>query len=442
MAKTPSTDQSSETIVEPSGIESQYDCVYARAKESGTFGDFERAASEYRAATDVARSFGLEDERLFDSLSRLAYCHYRLGDMQQAEVAYREALELMERFHKSKHPDRFASILWAMAVLLSDSKRFNEAEEYFKRSMAVSESWSGPKDRFVADCLWGLSKCLTGAGKINEAEEAIKNAIAIYQGLDENVDDFLATNYINLGSLQMQRGKINDAIESLTHALTLRERIAGKYDATVMSVQGKLAMAYMQIKNYSEAFRLLKKSLKITENIFGIMSPEAARKQVVMGDCLACQNKNELAVKVLERAKKIIESDPENFDPTLMSACLFELTTGYQRLKDDRNTKLSLEELVHLFDKNSPPLNRGGLYADSLIRLAAIYDKQCLFKKARPLYEEALQIRERIYGNEHKLVAEVLMRLGTCQGKMSLGNLANENIKKAESMLADLKKRA
>ncbi|MBK9771044.1 MAG: tetratricopeptide repeat protein [Candidatus Obscuribacter sp.] len=90
-------------------------------------------------------------------------------------------------------------------MLLSDSKRFNEAEEYFKRP------WLCPrvvrsKDRFVADRLWGLSKCLTELGKINEAEEAIKNAIAIYQP-DENVDDFLATNYINLGSPQCNVAK-------------------------------------------------------------------------------------------------------------------------------------------------------------------------------------------------------------------------------------------
>ncbi len=129
----------------------------------------------------------------------------------------------MEKFHKSKHPDRFASILWALAVLLCDNKRYDESEEYFLRSMAVSESWSGPNDRFVADCLWGLSKCLTGAGKFDQAESAILQAISIYESLSrsENVDEFLCTNYNNLGTLLLQRGKLEGSIKHLKKAIKL-----------------------------------------------------------------------------------------------------------------------------------------------------------------------------------------------------------------------------
>ena len=51
-------------------------------------------------------------------------------------------------------------------------------------------------------------------------------------------------------------------------------------------------------------------------------------------------------------------------------------------------------------------------------------------------------MREKLFGKEHKLVADVLMRLGNCLAKMNLGGEASEVLRRAEQMLVDLKKRA
>ena len=125
-----------------------YNDLYNEARQNGSYGNFEAAAGNYERAADVAaREFGPEDERLLDSLSRLGYCRYRLGELVKAEQSYKEALTLIERFHNDAYPDRLASILWALAVLMSDAQRYSEAEQYYKRSMAVSETWAGPTDR-------------------------------------------------------------------------------------------------------------------------------------------------------------------------------------------------------------------------------------------------------------------------------------------------------
>ena len=423
-----------------SHLESTFETAFARAKESGVYGDYATAAGDYATAASVARAFGEEDARLVESLSRLAYCQYRLGLLNQAEEVYLEALSLMERFHKSTHPDRFASILWAIAVLLSDSRRFAEAETYFKRSMEVSESWAGPSDRFVADCLWGLSKCLTGAGKVDEAEDAIRRAIKIYETLPENVDEFLATNYGNLGSILFQKGKLQEACEALSLAVKLRGRLAGEYDPGLISLTNKLALALMQLGRHKEAEKQLRHGLKIVSTVYGEEHHEAVRRMVALGNCLTAQGKWEAAVKLLKRALKLMKSQ-EN-DPTLMSASLFELSTCYQKLKDEKSTKECLEELFALYESNPIALAKGAMYADSAIKLAAIYEQHCLFKKAKQHYEDALIAREKVYGQEHKLVADALMRLGACMTKMNMSNEGREMIRRAETMLADLRKRA
>lgn len=428
---------------QPFGItpdESQFEAVYAKARESGTYGDYATAAHEYEQAAFVARSFGESDARLFETLSRLAYCRYRLGELSQAEQSYLEALQLLERFHAQTHPERLASVLWALAVLLSDLLRYDEAEQYFRRSMDVSETWAGPKDRFVADCLWGLSKCLTNSGKLLEAEHAIKRAIAIYETLPENCDEYLSTNYGNLGALNLQRGNFGDAVEFLTKAVNLRRRLAGEMDAGLISLTSKLALALMQLKRLKEAEKYLRLALKITTAVYGDTDIETARKQIALGNCLNGLAKYDAAEKMLQKALKVVRL--QTVDPALTAACLYELVTTYQKTNEKARVKPVLEELLNLYNQPSVKLPRHSLYADAQLKLGALYEESCAFKKAKACYEAALRARESVFGQEHKLIAECLMRLGGCLSKMSQHSEAQEHFRKADAMLNDLKKRA
>lgn len=420
--------------------ESQFDAVYAKARESGTFGDFATAAHEYEQAAFVARSFGESDARLFETLSRLAYCRYRLGDLSQAEASYLEALQLLERFHAQTHPERLASVLWALAVLLSDLLRYDEAEKYFRRSMDVSESWAGPSDRFVADCLWGLSKCLTSNGKLLEAETAIKRAVAIYETLPENCDEYLSTNYANLGALNLQRSNFEGAVDALVKAVTYRRKLAGEMDAGLISLSSKLALALMQLKRLKEAEKYLRLALKISTSTYGPKNIETARKYIALGNCLNGLGKYDQAEKMLSKAIVVVRE--QMADPALSAACLYELTTCYQKLNEKAKGKKALEELSDLYVQPNIKLPKHSLYADAQLKLGNIYEEACLFKKARICYQSALTARESVFGQEHKLVAECLMRIAGCMTKMSQHADAQELYRKAETMLADLKKRA
>jgi tetratricopeptide (TPR) repeat protein len=331
-------------------------------------------------------------------------------------------------------------VLWSLAVLLSDLLRYDESEKYFRRSMDVSESWAGPKDRFVADCLWGLSKCLTNNGKFLEAESAIKRAIAIYETLPENCDEYLCTNYANLGALHLQRGSFESACQHLTKAVTMRRSLAGDMDAGLISLTSKLALALMQLKRLKEAEKYLRMSLKISLAIYGDKDLESARKYIALGNCLNGLAKYPQAEKALTKAIVVVRA--QTTDPALTAACLYELSTSYQKLNEKAKMKKVLEELAELYSQPHTKLPKHTLYADAQLKLGAMYEEACLFKKARVCYEGALTARESVFGQEHKLVAECLMRLGGCLTKMSQHGEAQELYRKAETMLADLKKRA
>lgn len=419
-------------------LESQFDELFARARENGSYGNFAQAATDYTEALYVAREFGEEDARLFETLSRLAYCRYRLGDLRSAEETYREALSLIERFHKDTHPERLASVLWALAVLYSDSLRFEDAENYFHRSMDVTEAWAGPNDRFIADCLWGLSKCLTSMGKLTEARTAIKKAIAIYESMPDNCDEYLCTNYGNLGNLELQMSKLDEAVPHLARAIELRTRIAGEVDLALVGLANKISLALIQLGKHKEAEKYLKLGLKVTNANFGEKSLESARKMIALGNCLNHQAKYAQAEKTLTKAAAIVRK--QSVEPAITAACLYELNTSLQKLDDKGRTRKVLEELSDLYEHSNLP--KQALYADARLKLGTIYEEVCLYKKAKSCFESALEARRSVFGEEHKLIAECLMRLAGCLNRLGEGKEAGQIQRQAENMLNDLKHRA
>ena len=427
-------------------LESRFESVFSRARALGDFENYAEAANDYAEAASMARDFGEGDLRLVESVSRLAYCRYRLGELAQAEASYREALSLMERFHTTTHPERFASIIWALAVTLSDERRFEEAEKFFRRSMEISESWGGPNDRFVADCLWGLSKCLTANGKIREAEKVILRAISIYETLPD-CHSYLSTNYSNLAEVILQQGRYADGVPVLEKAIALKKEAnvggAGDFDGSLIALNSKISLALIQLKRYKEAQTYLKAALKVTTTLYGSDHIETARRLIAIGNCLNNENKHTQAQKQLTAALAILRQHNaagKTIDPPLMAACLFELTTCYSKLAEKKKYKAVLEELVALYEKTNLP--RASLYADTLIKLGAVYEEACQYKKARACFDSALTAREGLFGLEHKLVAECLMRISGCLSRMSKHKEAHEMQMRAENMLSMLKRRA
>lgn len=441
-----------------------YNDLYNEARQNGSYGNFEAAAGNYERAADVAaREFGPEDERLLDSLSRLGYCRYRLGELVKAEQSYKEALTLIERFHNDAYPDRLASILWALAVLMSDAQRYTEAEQYYKRSMAVSETWAGPTDRFVADCLWGLSKCLTNSGRGLEAESAIKRAISIYESLPDDCRDYLATNHANLGALIFKRNDYEGALHHLVRAFALRADLNGAdlaeasddvrkyasasferyYDDATFALVEKIVFVCLKQHKYSLAEKYLHQSLSAAYRLFGYDDMQTLAILLESAACYNSQNKYEKTVAILQKPLSILRQVPLERDfspPALRVAVAFEMSLALIALKRKKEAKEHLNWLlkVHRDDR----LSLDNIYAESNMRLGLILEEECQYKKARKHFEDALFSRQKIYGPEHKMVAEAMLNLARCFEYMRLHDEASRLSQKAGQMIRDLRNRA
>ncbi|MBZ0185533.1 MAG: tetratricopeptide repeat protein, partial [Candidatus Obscuribacterales bacterium] len=248
--------------------ELQFETSYTDALESRSRGDFATAAKLFRTALALARSFGEADERVYNSLLGLARCHYRLGNREQAEEHYRHALRIMENQIGDDHPNRFASVLWELAILYTDQSRFKEATLFFKQAILMTSNSAGPQDRFVADCLWGMSKCLCALGQLPDAERAIREAIAIYEATGDDVSEFVLTNQNNLVSVLIEQLKFSQAIAEVEKAIAILSRPdpsqPANKTAEIANNLCQLAWCQQRLNDFEKAGRTLKKALKIT----------------------------------------------------------------------------------------------------------------------------------------------------------------------------------
>jgi tetratricopeptide (TPR) repeat protein len=97
---------------------------------------------------------------------------------EQAENAYKEALELKERTVASDDPD-IPRALDKLAEIYRAHGKLRAAESLMERSLAVKEKIYGPDDPAVAGSLKSLAELYRLEGKSGDAEQLTRRAIAI-----------------------------------------------------------------------------------------------------------------------------------------------------------------------------------------------------------------------------------------------------------------------
>jgi predicted O-linked N-acetylglucosamine transferase (SPINDLY family) len=200
----------------------------------------------------------------------LALQYHRAGNLQQAEVLYRQILQLagdasfhpefpdaynnlgtvlaargelaeaITHFRQALHvrPD-FAEAHYNLGIALQDQGRPEEAIASYRQALRLKPDYAQAHDI--------LGTALAAQGKLTEAVANYRQALQVKP-------DF-AEAFANLGIALMAQGKAAEALESYRQALHLRPDYAEAYNnlGTALRVQGKFDEA---IANYRQALRL------------------------------------------------------------------------------------------------------------------------------------------------------------------------------------------
>jgi tetratricopeptide (TPR) repeat protein len=157
-----------------------------------------KAEELFEQALDMVSALNIPFNRTH-LLNNLGTVYHAKRDFKKAEGLYIEALQGIEDTMGSAHPDMIFT-LCAMGVLYSDSKRYQEAEDMFRRALKLLEPRREEFGSRIARIYHALSSNYKRAGRTIEADAALAEAAVIArQGLSrhpdlvEIVEDYSAT---------------------------------------------------------------------------------------------------------------------------------------------------------------------------------------------------------------------------------------------------------
>ncbi len=270
-----------------------------------------------------------------DALNNFAYLRRTQGDSSEAEMLFRETLELMPQM-SSEGRNLHATTRSTLASVLADQGRFDEAietarqavEEYNERNETDSPSYG-----FSLNVLGGF---LTEKGEYAKADEDLKTAEIIFRKYISPTSLWFGDNFRNQAISLYFQNRFEESIIKANDALRIYEEGFGKhYDnyPTALIVRG---LSLTKIGQLKEGEKILREAVELRTESLSADHFWVALAKSALGECLATQRRFDEA------------------EPLLLAS--FESLKNSQGDKNPR-TLLAQRRLVNLYDSwNKPEL--------------------------------------------------------------------------------------
>jgi tetratricopeptide (TPR) repeat protein len=285
------------------------------------------------------------------------------------------------------------------AVEAYGAGRPDEAEDLFRRALALFEQAEGPEHIDVAAVLGNLGALLEDQCDYPAAEECYVRAAAITEAIEDDAENYEDNQDVarlrlqsldNLGRIHRTQGSYAQADPVIRRALGFAERTFGSESLETSGALNNLGMLGKFAGWFDEAADCYRRALAILEKHFGEDCAEAASIYHNLGG--------------LEHARgRFAEGEP-------FARKSVELR---RQVYGDRSPEVAadiaaLAALCNYRHRQKPTLAE---VAADIAALAALLDGQGKYEESEALYHRALQIFRRAHGEEHYEIAVNLNNL-------------------------------
>lgn len=314
-------------------------------EQAGRFEDAERLFRRCLAIKEVKK--GPEDWEIADALHRLGVCVRNAGRLEEAEELLRRCLAIDEadlglgderaswsseqpvdlsqvegQPDGMKAPSRrslgvkpgagvmkIAGALYELSVCVQQAGRLDEAEEVWRRCLAITEAELGPNDGEVSAILHQLGVCLRFAGRLDEAEELFRRCLAIDEGNFGEERKPVANTLYQLAGCVREAGRLGEAQELWRRYLAIVEVELGPEHMNVADALHELGTCARDTGRLEEAEEVLKRCLAIKETELGLEDVRVAYTLHDLGMCIRFAQRPAEAEELLSRCLAIKEAE-------------------------------------------------------------------------------------------------------------------------------------
>ncbi|MCH9684017.1 MAG: serine/threonine-protein kinase, partial [Deltaproteobacteria bacterium] len=329
------------------------------------------ARSWARNAEPLSRAIGTDGARA-SYLSTLGAGAYSQGRYEDAQNFFARALAISEKAFGPQH-SRVGDLLDNLGGAARSLGNYQQARDYYDRALAIKREALGPQHPHVGFSLGSLSDAAFLQGDYEYAGESLERALAIFENALGPQHPHVASSLSDLGRVAKSQQRYDEARDYYERALAIRE--LGGVETKIARSLNNLGTLSTSQGDYEDARDYFERALAILETMLDPRHPDVAVVLDNLGVVLTSQGQHASAHDLLERALVIRRE-----------------ALGPQH----PNVAMSLNNLGHLaFAREA--------YAD-----------------ARDLFERALAILEKALGPRHPHLAVVLTGLGETLVELAL----------------------
>jgi len=224
------------------------------------------------------------------------------GDPASAKRGLRAIIQTFDGVEDAE-PEH-ASALLKMGALKQEAGDYSEAEELFRRALAIGERTLGPDNPALLPALTSLAAAHIICGKFEDAEPLVIRALAVSEnGLAEHDPD-LAIVLNDLARLCLKQSA-HAVAEPLLLRLLAMKRSKGDDHPEVATVLASLATVRQALGRHESAEQLWRRVLDIRERTLAPNHFALATALEHLADSCSARGKIGEAVKLFERALSI-----------------------------------------------------------------------------------------------------------------------------------------
>jgi tetratricopeptide (TPR) repeat protein len=270
-------------------------------------GRYAEAEKTLRAALELEQAlYGANDPGVARTLKDLARTMTQGGNPSAAIPLMQRALAVQRQLRGNEpHPD-LAEALNDMGIVFDENGDLDNAEKYYRESLAMYRRLLGDKHPYVATELENVAYTVQSKGDLAGAEALLRQSLDIHRDLQGESHPEFGRALFNLASVQYDRGETREALANMRQVLAIyRKAYPGDHPeiAVVLNVMGfGLTMG----GDYGQADRVLQEGLAMRRRLFNDKSPEIASSLMMLAVLRVAQGQYPEALELSQSARGIL----------------------------------------------------------------------------------------------------------------------------------------
>jgi tetratricopeptide (TPR) repeat protein len=235
-------------------------------------GHYMEAAAKYREALRLVEQPGTRSLKLASSLNALALVEDALGRSADAENGYRRALAIVEEVAGTTSLAR-SQVLVNLSGVYFRRGQVTKAESMLREAIVGYSTLGKPNGKEMAVAESCLAEVLLKKKDLEEAERLQVHSLSVFEKDRMQNGDQIAGGLNNLGVLRHYQGRDAEAVRIIEEAVAISEaRTGGEHPALIYPLSN-LGFLYASMARNHDAENALHRAVEIAEKRYGTAHP-------------------------------------------------------------------------------------------------------------------------------------------------------------------------